>query len=118
MGALGRFLGTLRGGRLVAALVVLALVLLVVARMAGAAWVEILWQREAGYPGVFWQRVRWVWGTRLAGAVVVASLVYLNLRIASRTLGGVHHRRRLGTNEISVQLPRSDVSAGHLRADG
>ncbi|HUF77182.1 MAG TPA: UPF0182 family protein, partial [Longimicrobiales bacterium] len=116
MSALARFLSTLRGGRLVLA-VVLALGLLVAAgRAAAAAYVEILWQYEAGYASVFWQRMLWEWGIRAAAAAAVGILVLVNLKVASRTLGGIQIRRRFGNIEISERIPRQFVWWGMLLA--
>ena len=71
---------------MVAILVVLGIVL-ISGRAFAAAYVEILWQSQSGYAGVFWKRMLWEWGIRAAAAVVVCVLVLVNLRIASTTLG-------------------------------
>jgi uncharacterized membrane protein (UPF0182 family) len=114
--ALGRFLATLRGGRLLLA-VVLALALLVaLGRAVASAYVEVLWQTEAGYASVFWRRVLWEWGVRGVAAVVVGLLVLVNLRIAAKTLGGIQIRRRFGNIEISERIPRQFVWWGILTA--
>ena len=116
MRALARFLGSLRGGRLVLAIVVALALVIAFGRAAAAAYVEILWQAETGYASVFWQRVRWEWGIRAVAAVVVGVLVLLNLNVASRTLGGIQIRRRFGNIEISERIPRQFVWWGMLVA--
>ncbi len=116
MSALRHFVGTLRGGRLAVTLLVLAGVLLLGARLAASAYVEILWQQSTGYSAVFWRRVAWSWGTRLTAGLLVVAIVYANLRLAAVSLGGIHIRRRFGNIEISEQLPASYVSAAILAA--
>jgi uncharacterized protein len=116
MSALQRFLSTLRGGRLALAIVLALGLLVAMGRAAAAAYVEILWQHETGYAAVFWQRMLWEWGVRAAAAAVVAVLVLVNLKIASRTLGGIQIRRRFGNIEISERIPRQFVWWGILVA--
>jgi len=112
MGAIRKLLGSLRGGRLAVAIVLASIVLLVLARALGIAYVEILWHGETGHGATFWRRVSWAWGTRTLAGAAVAVLVFINLRIASLTLGGIHIRRRFGNIEISEQLPQAYVSSG------
>jgi uncharacterized membrane protein (UPF0182 family) len=95
----------------VAVLVVVGM-LLVLGRAFAAAYVEILWQSQAGYAGVFWKRMLWEWGIRAAAAVVVGILVLINLRIASTTLGAIQIRRRFANIEISERIPRPLVWTG------
>ena len=116
VGALRTLLGTLKGGRLVVALLLAFGVALLLARVATAAYVEILWHQSAGYEGVFWRRVAWSWGTRLVAGLVVVAVVYGNLRLAAVSLGGISIRRRFGNIEISEQLPGSYVSGAILTA--
>jgi uncharacterized membrane protein (UPF0182 family) len=104
------FLATLRGGRLLIALVLLIGVVAGLGRAATAVYVELLWQAQAGYTGVFWRRLRWEWGTQIIAGLAVAALVFLNLRIAATTLGGIQIRRRFGNIEISEQIPRRYVT--------
>lgn len=106
------FLATLRGGRLVVALVIAAGLLLAFGRAFAAAYVEILWQSQSGYAGVFWRRVGWEWGIRAAAAAVVGVLVLVNLRVASTTLGTIQIRRRFANIEISERVPRQLVWGG------
>lgn len=105
-----RLLSTLRGGRLVVALVAALGILLLLGRVAATAYTEVLWHAEAGYLDVFWTRVVWQWGARLLGGVVVGILVFLNLKVVSATLAGIQIKRRFGNLEISEQLPRSYVA--------
>jgi len=116
VGALRTLLGTLKGGRLLVALLLAFGVALLVARVAAAAYVEILWHQTAGYEGVFWRRVAWSWGTRLVAGLIVVAVVYGNLRLAAVSLGGISIRRRFGNIEISEQLPGSYVSGAILLA--
>lgn len=102
----------LRGGRLLVALAVLAGLVVLLGRLATAAYVEVLWHGSLGYGGVFWKRVLWQWGARLLAGLAAALFVFLNLRVASRTLGGIQIRRRFGNLEISEQLPRAYVLWG------
>ena len=104
-----RFLSTLRGGRLVVAIVIALGLLLALGRGFAAAYVEILWQAEAGYSSVFWRRVLWEWGFRMGAGLAVALLVLINLKVASRTLGGIQIRRRFGNLEISERIPKQFV---------
>jgi uncharacterized membrane protein (UPF0182 family) len=106
------FLSTLRGGRLVIALVVGAGVLLAFGRAFAAAYVEILWQSQSGYSSVFWRRMSWEWGVRGAAALAVAFLVLVNLRVASTTLGAIQIRRRFANIEIAEQIPKQMVWGG------
>jgi uncharacterized protein len=111
-----RFLSTLRGGRLLLAIVLAFAFTIALGRAATSAYVEILWQAEAGYASVFWQRVLWEWGIRALAAVVIGLLVVVNLRIAARTLGGIQIRRRFGNIEISERIPKQFVFWGILAA--
>ena len=109
---MARSLRGLRGGRLlVTALVVLGTVL-IFGRLVASGFVEILWHRSAGFSGVFWTRVLWQWGARLVGGVAVGVLIFFNLRLVARTLGGIQIKRRFGNLEISEQLPRVYVLWG------
>lgn len=110
------FLSLLRGGRLVVAIIIGVGLLLAVGRAFAGAYVEILWQMQAGYATVFWKRVIWEWGSRITVGVIVASLVLVNLKIASATLGGIQIRRRVGNIEISEQIPKEVVWWGMLIA--
>ncbi|MDP2956630.1 MAG: UPF0182 family protein [Longimicrobiales bacterium] len=103
------FLASLRGGRLVLAAVVAVTLLLILARIGTTLFTEILWHAEAGYSEVFWTRIVWQWGARVLGGLLVAVLVFVNLRIVSATLGGIQIKRRFGNLEISEQLPRSYI---------
>lgn len=87
-------------------------------RAFAALYVEVLWQAEAGYSGVFWRRVLWESGARLGAGLLVAILVLVNLRIASKTLGGIQIRRRFGNIEISEQIPKRYVWWAMLGAAG
>jgi uncharacterized membrane protein (UPF0182 family) len=99
----------LRGGRLVLAAVVAIGLLVALARGFTALYVEVLWQNQSGYAAIFWKRMLWEGGLRVAAGLVVAGLVLANLRIASKTLGGIQIRRRFGNIEISEQIPRQYV---------
>ncbi len=105
-------LSTLRGGRLVIALVVALGLLLAFGRAFAAAYVEILWQSQSGYTSVFWRRMLWEWGARGIAALAVALLVLVNLRVASTTLGVIQIRRRFANIEIAEQIPRHIVWGG------
>lgn len=105
-------LSTLRGGRLVIALVIALGVLLAFGRAFAAAYVEILWQSQSGYTSVFWRRMLWEWGVRGIAALAVAVLVIVNLRVASTTLGAIQIRRRFANIEIAEQIPRHIVWGG------
>jgi len=106
------FTASLRGGRLVVALLVLFGLLLLFGRAFAAAYVEILWQSQSGYASVFWKRMLWEWGIRAAAAVVVGIAVLVNLRIASTTLGAIQIRRRFANIEISERIPKPLVWTG------
>lgn len=109
-------LPALRGGRAIILVILCVLLLAAVGRGLTAAYVEILWQGQAGYSPVFWRRVLWEWGIRIGAGVLVGALVYGNLKIASSTLGGIQIRRRFGNLEISEQLPRHFVLWSMLSA--
>jgi len=113
-----RYLSTLRGGRLVLAVVLAFALTIALGRAAASAYVEILWQAEAGYAAVFWQRMLWEWGIRASAAAVVTLIMLVNLRIASKTLGGIQIRRRFGNIEISERVPRQFVWWGILVVAG
>ncbi len=111
-----RLLATLRGGRLLLAIVLALALTIALGRVVTAAYVEILWQAEAGYASVFWQRVLWEWGIRGLAALVVGVLVLVNLKVASKTLGGIQIRRRFGNIEISERIPKHFIWWGILVA--
>lgn len=102
-------MGRLRGGKLLVALIIAAVLLITAARMAVTGVIEILWHAQTGYIDVFWTRALWTWGARLVAGVFVGLLVFLNLQVVSGTLGGIQIKRRFGNLEISEQLPRSYV---------
>jgi uncharacterized membrane protein (UPF0182 family) len=103
-------IATLRGGRLILALIFGLALAATLGRALTNVYVEVLWQAQAGYLAVFWTRVAWEWGVRIVAGGVVAALVFLNLRVASTTLGGIQIRRRFGNIEISEQIPRRYVT--------
>ncbi|MGD2047229.1 MAG: UPF0182 family protein, partial [Gemmatimonadota bacterium] len=80
--------------------------------------VEVLWQNQSGYAGVFWRRMLWEGGLRLVVGFSVAGLMLVNLKIASKTLGGIQIRRRFGNIEISEQIPKRFVWYAMLGASG
>lgn len=112
------FVSAIRGGRIVIALIAIAALLAVAGRLVTAAYVEVLWQSQAGYLSAFWRRIAWEWGTRIGAGLVVGVLVYLNLRVASTTLGGIQIRRRFGNLEISEKIPQRYVTWSMLAAAG
>ena len=102
-------LSELRGVRLLLACISAVLVLLLLGRAASSAYVEILWFDAVGYSSVFWTRILWEWGIRLAGSIVVAIVIFTNFRIVARTLGGLRIKRRVGDLVISEQIPETYV---------
>ncbi len=105
-----------RGGRIAIAAVAGVLLVLLLGEAVTAAYVEILWQAQAGYQDVFWTRMAWEWGVRIGAGIFVAAIVYFNLKIAATTLGGIQIRRRFGNLEISEQLPKRYVTWALLGA--
>ncbi|MBI4539420.1 MAG: UPF0182 family protein [Gemmatimonadetes bacterium] len=99
----GRRLG--RSGRILVLVGVALVVLLVTGRTLAGYYVESLWSSSLGYGAVFWKRVLWLWGLRLAVASATAALVFVNLRIVASTLGSIQIKRRYGNIEIAEQLP-------------
>ena len=99
----------LRGRRLLLALGIALLAVLLAGRIAANAYIEILWFDSLGYSSVFWTRVRWEWGVRLFGAVLVGLVFFFNLRFIARSLGGVRIKRRVGDLVISEQLSETVV---------
>lgn len=102
----------LRGGRLLLVFVAAVLAMLLLGRIASTVYVEILWFEAVGFSSVFWTRVLWEWGTRIAAATVVAIAIFANLRIVARTLGGIRIKRRVGDLVISEQLSEAYVFWG------
>jgi uncharacterized membrane protein (UPF0182 family) len=101
---------TLRGGRTLLAVLVAIGTVAAVGRSLTGLYVEVLWQAQSGYSGVFWRRVAAEWGLQVAAGLLVAAAVFLNLRVASTTLGGIQIRRQFGNIEISEQIPRKYVT--------
>ena len=66
----------LRGGRLLLVFVAAVLAMLLLGRIASTVYVEILWFEAVGFSSVFWTRVLWEWGTRIAAATVVAIAIF------------------------------------------
>ncbi len=59
-----------------------AAVVLVAAVFVSANFLTEYWWFDAlGQAGVFWRLFAWPWGVRLAGTVLFASFIYLNLRL-------------------------------------
>lgn len=102
--------GLLRGGRIFVVVLVGFVLLLTIGRALAGLYIEILWQSEAGYLDIFWRRLRWEWGVRAVAGVIVGVLVFVNLRIAATTLGGIQIRRRFGNLEIAERIPRRLVN--------
>lgn len=107
MSSLKNFLSSLRGGRLLVALVATVGLIVILGRLATTALVEILWHAELGYGSIFWKRMIWQWGARLVGGLAAALLVFFNLRFVAKTLGGIQIKRRFGNLEISEQLSKA-----------
>ena len=99
----------LGGGRLLLTLVIAVMAILLVGRIAANAYIEILWFESLDYSSVFWTRVRWEWGARLIGALLVGVLCFFNLRFIACSLGGIKIKRRVGDLVISEQLPEAVV---------
>ena len=102
----------IKGRRLLLAAGITVLSLLLFGRLASSIYVEILWFRSVGFSSVMWTRVLWQWGARVVGALLVGVIIFLNLRIIARTLGGIRIKRRVGDLVISEQLPESYVLWG------
>ena len=109
-------LSTLRGTRLIVVSFLAIALLVALGRAFAGAYVEILWQAQSGYLSAFWTRVLWEWGLRAVAGTVVAILVFVNLKVASTTLGGIQIRRRFGNLEISEQIPKRYVMLSMLVA--
>ncbi len=103
-------LAAVKGGRLIIAIVLGVALVAALGRALTGFYVEVLWQSETGYLPVYWRRLAWEAGVRGIAGVVVGILVYINLKIASTTLGGIQIRRRFGNLEISEQIPRRYVT--------
>jgi uncharacterized membrane protein (UPF0182 family) len=116
MNAVIRFLSTLRGARLIVAIVVVVGLILIIGRAFASMYVEVLWQSQVGYASVFWRRVLSLWAVRFVAGLGVGILVFVNLKVASATLGGIHIRRRFANIEISEQIPKNYVALGMLLA--
>lgn len=101
-----------RGGRPLLVLAFVLIGVLLVGRMLTTFYVEILWFRSVGYSDVFWRRALWEWGIRVIGGLLVIAVIYFNLRIVARSLGGIRIKRRIGGLEISEQLPKHYVALG------
>lgn len=112
--ASGDFLNALRGGRLLITIFVVIALVSAIGRALTSAYVEILWQSQTGYLSIFWTRILWEWGVRGIAGMLVGLLVFLNLKVAATTLGGIQIRRRFGNLEISEQIPRQYVTMGIL----
>lgn len=102
---------TLRGGRIVAVVGAVLLVVLVGSRALASLYVDALWHAETGYGSVFWTRFTWIWGIRAAAAALVGVALYLNLSRVGASLGTVHIRRKFGNLEIAERLPTRYVTA-------
>ena len=108
----------LRGGRVVLTGIMIVSLIAIMGRALTSLYVEVLWQQQAGYLGVYWRRFFWETGIRILGGVAVALLAYYNLKGASSSLGGFQIRRRFGNLEISEQLPKHYVTWGALMIAG
>lgn len=86
--------------------------------LATELWVDILWHGALDILPIFWTQALWGWGTRLAAALFVGVVVFLNLRVVSGTLRGIQIRQRLGNLVISQELPRRYVLLGMLGVSG
>jgi len=101
-----------RGGRLLALVAALLLLVLLTGGIVTDLYIDVLWFSSVGYLDVFWTRALWSWGLRLLAGGVAAGVVYLNLRFVAETLGTIQVKRQVGDLEIVEKLPRIYVHLG------
>ena len=99
-----------RRGRLIVTALVGVGILLALSRIATDLYVDVLWHREAGYLPVFLRSLVWTWGVRVVASVVVAALLFVNLRWVAARLGTLHIRRRFGNLEIAERVPSTWIN--------
>jgi len=99
----------LRGGSVFIVLALAVGVFATLCSIGANAYVEIMWHTQVGYVSIFWKRIIWEWGVRVAVGIGVGWLVFLNLKVVALTLTGIQIKRRFGNLEISEQIPRSYV---------
>ena len=82
--------GTLRGGRLLIAILIAIGLIAGVGRALTGLYVEVLWHAEVGYLDVFWRRVVWEWGGRILSGLGVLAIVFAFLLRRAETGPGAH----------------------------
>lgn len=98
-----------RGGKVLVGTLLAVGTVLILSRLMVDLYVEALWFASEGYLAVWGTRLLWLWLIRLVVAVLVATLVAVNLRVVATTLAGVRIKRRFGNLEIAEQLPQSYI---------
>jgi len=101
-----------RPARLLLLAGLIALVALIVGRLAADGYTELLWFDQLGYAGSWWKRIGAGALLRLVTAATGAAAVLLSLSRVVRYLGPVQLRRRYGNIEIAERIPRVYIRAG------
>jgi uncharacterized membrane protein (UPF0182 family) len=109
---------TSKGGRLLAIVVGVLVLVFIAGRIASGLLVEVLWQGQVGYLDVFLTRELWQWGIRIVAGLAVGILIFFNLRLVAGTLSGIRIKRRFGNIEIAEQLPKHYVLWAMLGISG
>jgi uncharacterized membrane protein (UPF0182 family) len=98
-----------RAGRIALGAALVAVVLLIIGRVAVGFYTDILWYRGVGYLSTYWTRFTLGLTVRTIASLAGGAVVFLNLWWVARHLGPVRVRRRYGNLEIAEQIPRKYV---------
>ncbi len=101
-----------RPARLLLLAGLIALVALIVGRLAADWYTELLWFDQLGYAGSWWRRIGAGAALRLFTSAAGAAAVLLSLSRVVRYLGPVQLRRRYGNIEIAERIPRLYIRIG------
>jgi uncharacterized membrane protein (UPF0182 family) len=92
------------------------LVLLVAGRLVADVVVDLLWYRSLQLEQIFWTRWNAAVAVRAVAGVIIAGVVFWNLRIVARSFGNIRVRRRYANIEIAERVPQSYVISALLAA--
>lgn len=85
-------------------LVSIAFLMVFFGEFVSKVYLDKLWFESLGYSQVFWKKLLWEWGGRLTVGLFACVFIYVNLKLACKSVGTFRIRRKLGDLVISEEL--------------